>query len=120
MKEIELLNCHAEKPQRAMILTTPINGIAHQIFFNQQNVPGLLAEKAGGVVYGHNHAKFVVRGIEVSVCTEEIPDRVSSDNNSEGLRCMDPISKVFCENFEIQLLQLLAINQLQYLETDCT
>ena len=33
LKKIELLECHLEKLQRAMIGTTPINGNAHQVYF---------------------------------------------------------------------------------------
>ena len=55
--------------QRAMILTTPINGNSLQLFLNQQNALALHAERAGGVIYDHKCAKVVVRVIN-SFCTE--------------------------------------------------
>ena len=80
-KEIELLNYRIEKLQRAMILTTSINGKANQVFLNQQNALRLHAERAGGVLIVHKGAKVVVRNIESSFCTEDVPVRVSSDNS---------------------------------------
>ena len=50
------------------------------------------AERAEGV---HKSAKVVVSVTEIMFCTEEVPVTVSSDNSSEGIRYMDPISKVF-------------------------
>ena len=103
LKEIELLNCRIEKVQKAMILITPRNGNAHQVFLNQQNAPGLHAERAGGVLYVRNskYAKDVVRVIENCFCTREIPVRVSSFNSLEEIRYMDPISNVFYRNLNI-------------------
>ena len=53
LKQIELLNCHIEKLHVALIFTTPINGNSHQIFLNQQNAPGIHAERTGGIFYFH-------------------------------------------------------------------
>ena len=82
-----------------MILTTTINGNSHQVFLNQQNALVLHAERARGSLYVHKCAKVVVRVIENSFCTQELPVRFSSDNSSEWLRYMDLISKVFYRNF---------------------
>ena len=90
LKQIELLNCHIEKLHRAMILTTSINGISHQIFLSQQNALGAHAERAGGIVYVHRCAKVIVHVVENQFCTEEVPIRVSSDNTSEVIRYMYP------------------------------
>ena len=57
-----------DSKQRAMILTTPINGNSLQHFLNQQNALALHAERAGGVIYDHKCAKVVVRVIN-SFCT---------------------------------------------------
>ena len=95
LKQIELLNFHIETLHRAMILTTPINGNSHQISLNQQNALGTHAERAGGRLYVHRCAKFIVHAVENQFCTEEVPIRVSSDNSSEGIRYMDPASRVF-------------------------
>ena len=74
-----------------MILTTPINGNLHQIFLNQQNALGTHAERAGGILYVYRCAKLIVHVVENQFCTEEVQNRVSSDNSSEGIRYMDPI-----------------------------
>ena len=49
------------------------------------------AERAEGV---HKSAKLVVSVTEILFCTEEVPVAVSSENSSEGIRYMDPITKV--------------------------
>ena len=59
-----------------MILTTPINGNANQVFLNQQNALGFHADKTRGVLYVSMCAKVVVRVMENSFCTKEIPVRV--------------------------------------------
>ena len=101
LNEIELLNCHIEKRQRATILTTSKNGNAYKVFINQQNALGLHTQRAGGVLYVHKCTKVVVRVIHNSFCTGEVQVGVSSDNSSEGIGYMDPISKVFYRNFTI-------------------
>ena len=101
LKQIELLNCHIETLHRAMILTTPINGNSHQIFLFQQNALGRHAERAGGILYVHRCAKVIVHVVENQFNTEEKPIRVSSDNSSEGIRYVDPISRVFYRNFTL-------------------
>ena len=101
LKQIELLNCHIEKWHRAMILTTSINGNSHQIFLSQQNALGTHAERAGGILYVRRCAKVIVHVVENQFCTEEVPVRVSSDNTSEVIRYMDPISRVFYRNFTL-------------------
>ena len=63
-KQKELLICHIATLQRAMILMTPINGIAHQIFLNKQNALGTHAERAGGILYVHSCAKVIVHVFE--------------------------------------------------------
>ena len=91
-----------------MTLTTSINGKANQVFLNQQNALRLHAERAGGVLIVHKGAKVVVRNIESSFCTEDLPVRVSSDNSSEGIRYKDPIyPKVFYRSFFNNELQPL-------------
>ena len=101
LKQIELLNCHIETLHRALILTTPINGNSHQIFPIQQNTLGTHAERAGGILYVYRCAKLMIHVVENLFCTEEVPIRVSSDNSSEGIRYMDPISRVFYRNFTL-------------------
>ena len=101
LKQIELLNCHIETLHRAMILTTPINGNSHQIFLFQQNALGTHAERAGGILYVHRCAKVIVHVVENQFYTEEKPIRVSSDNSSEEIRYVDPISRVFYRNFTL-------------------
>ena len=101
LKQIELLNCDIETLHRAMILTTPINGKSHQIFVNQQNSLGTHAKRAGETLYVHKCAKVIVHVVENQFCTGEVPIRVSSDNSSEGIRYMDPISRVFYRNFTL-------------------
>ena len=49
-----------------MILTTPINGNANQVFLNQQNALGFHADKTRGVLYVSMCAKVVVRVMENS------------------------------------------------------
>ena len=101
LKQIELLNCHIETLRRAMILTTPINGNSHQIVLNQQNSLGTHAERAAEILYVHRCAKVIVHVAENQSCTKEVPIMVSSNNNSEGIRYMDHISRVFYRNFTI-------------------
>ena len=101
LKQIELLNCHIEKLHRAMILTTSINGNSHQIFLSQQNALGKRAERAGGILYVHRCAKVIVHVVENQFCTEEVPVRVFSDNTSEVIIYMDPISRVLYRNFTL-------------------
>ena len=84
-----------------MILTTPINGNSHQFFLNQHKALGKHAERAGGILYVHRCAKIIVHVVENQFCTEEVPIRVSSDNSSEGIRYMDPISRVFYRIFTL-------------------
>ena len=96
-----LLNCHIETLHRAMILPTPINGNSPQIFLNQQNALGSHAERAGKILYVHRCAKVIVHVVENQFCTEEVPIRLSSYNSSEGIRYMDPISRVFYRNFTL-------------------
>ena len=45
--------------------------------------------------------KVIVHVVENQFYTEELPIRVSSDNSSEEIRCMDPISRVFYRNFTL-------------------
>ena len=97
----ELLNCYIETLHRAMILTTPINGNSHQTFLNQQNALGTHVERAGGILYVHRCAKVIVHVVEIQFCTGELTIRVSSDNSSEGISHMDPISRVFYRNFTL-------------------
>ena len=113
LKDIELLNCHVEKHQIAMILTIPINGNAHQVFLNQQNALGLHAKKEGEKLYIHKCAKIVVRVIENYFGFKEILVRVSSENSSEGIRYMDHISKVFYRYFAITNCNPLYPNALE-------
>ena len=80
---------------------------------NQQNALELHAERAGGVLYVHKCAKVVVRVIENFFRTEEVQVRVSSDNSSEGIRYMDPISKVVYRNFAIANCNTLYSNALE-------
>ena len=101
LKQIELLKCHIEILHRAMILTTPINGNSRQISLNHQNALGTHAERAGGLLYVHECAKVIVNVVENQFFTVEVPIRVSSDNSSEGIRYMDPISRVFSRNFTL-------------------
>ena len=99
LKQVKLLNCHIETLHRAMILTTPINGKSHQIFLNQGNALVTYAERAGGILYVHMCAKVIVNVVENQFCTEKVQIRVSSDNSSETIRYMNPISRVFYRNF---------------------
>ena len=102
LKQIELLNCHIETLHRAMILTTPINGNSYQFSLNQQNALGTHAgTRAGGILYVHRCAKVIVHVVENQFCAEEVPIRVPSDNSSEGIRYMDPFSRVFYRNFTL-------------------
>ena len=84
-----------------MILMTPINGNSHQILLNKQNALGTHAERAGAILYVHRCAKVIVHVVKDQFCTEEVPIRVSSGNNSEGIIYMDPISRVFYRNFTL-------------------
>ena len=101
LKQIELIYCHIKRLHRAMILTTPVNGNSHQIFLNHQNALGTHAERVGGILYVHRCAKVIVQVVKNQFCTEEVPIRVSSDNSSEGIRYMDPISRIFYRNFTL-------------------
>ena len=101
LKQIGLLNYHIDKLHRAMILTTSINGNSHQLFLSQQNTQGTHSERAGRILYVHRCAKVTVLVVENQFCTEEVPIRVSSDNTSEIIRYMDPISRVFYRNFRL-------------------
>ena len=100
LKQLELLNCNIETLNRAMILTTSINGNSHQISLSQQNALGAHAKRAGGILYVHRCAKVIVHVVENQFCTEEVPIRVFSDNTSEIIRYMDPLSRVFYRNFK--------------------
>ena len=86
-----------------MISTTPINGKSHQIFLDQQNALGTPAEKAEGILilYVGSCAKVIVHVVKNQFFTEEVPIRVSSDNISEGIRYLDPISRVFNRHFTL-------------------
>ena len=97
--QIDLLECHIEKLHRAMILTKPINGSSHQIFLSQQNALDKHAKRAGGIPDVHRCAKIIVHIVENQFCTEEVPIRVSSDNSSERIRYVDPISRIFYRKF---------------------
>ena len=74
-----------------MILTTPINGTCTKFPFINKT----LWEYTRGVLYVHKCSKVIVRVIENRFCKERVPVRLSSENISEGLRYMDPISKLF-------------------------
>ena len=101
LKQRELLNCHIETLHRAMILTTPINGNSYQFSLNQRYALGTHAERAGGILYVHKCAQVIVHVVENQFCAEEVPIRVPSDNSSEGIRYMDPFSRVFYRNFTL-------------------
>ena len=59
------------------------------------------AERVGGIIYVHRCAKVIVHVVENQFCTEEVPIRMSSDNTSEVIRYMEPISRVFYRNFTL-------------------
>ena len=101
LKQLVLLKCHIETLQRAMIFTTPINGNSTQIFLNQQKALGTHVKRAGGILSVHRCAKIIVHVVENQFCTEDVPVSVSSDNSSEEIRYLDPISRVFYRNFTI-------------------
>ena len=101
------------KLQTAMLLTTTIKGNTHQLFLDQQNALGLHPEGAGGVLNIHECDKAVCRVIENSFCTEEVPITLSSENSSQGIKYMDPISEVLYRNFTITNCNLLYTNALE-------
>ena len=96
-----------------MILTTPINGNSNQIFLNRQNALGTHAERAGGIFYVHSCAKVIVHVVENQFCNEEVPNRVFTDNSSEGIRYMDPISRVLYRNFTLSNCNTMYPNDLE-------
>ena len=113
LKQKEFLYCHIRKLHRAMILRTPINGNSNQIFLNQQNAQGTHAERAGGILHVHRYAKVIVHVVENQFCTEEVPNRVFTVNSSEGIRYMDPISRVFYRNFTLSNCNTMYPNALE-------
>ena len=113
LKQIELLNCHCKKLHRAMILTTTINENSHKSFLSQQNALGTHAERARGIIYFHRCAKVIVHIVENQFCTEVVPISVSSDNSSEGIRYMDPISRLFYRNFTLNKCDPMHLNALE-------
>ena len=112
LKKIKLLYSDIEKLEAAVILTTPINANLHQVFLNQQNDLGLHARRRGGVLFVHKCNKVVVCVIENSFRTKEVPVRLSSDNNSERIRYMDPITKILYRYFKLANCNFLYPNAL--------
>ena len=74
---------------------------------HQRNARGLHAKRARGVLYVHKCVKVVVRVRKISFFTEQMTVGVSSDNSSEGIRYMDPNSKVLWKFYNNELQPLV-------------
>ena len=82
LKQIELLNCHIKTLHRALILTKPITGNSHQIYFNQQNALGTHSERAGGILYVHRCIKVIVHVVENQFSFPMYPNALELQNGS--------------------------------------
>ena len=93
LQQIELQACRIDNLRQGNVLAMTGNGDAHSVFFENQNLLGLHAEKAGGLLYVHRCAKVLVEIITLEFCTEEVPVQMIV-NGTALLRFMDPISRV--------------------------
>ena len=111
LQQIELQACRIDNLRQGNVLAMTGNGDAHSVFFENQNLLGLHAEKAGGLLYVHRCAKVLVEIITLEFCTEEVPVQMIV-NGTALLRFMDPISRVLYRNFTLSLCNPLYPNAL--------